>query len=45
MTGQRKLHVVQNWPGVDETVWVPLLALPWRDDEQDRIPTDTEKAS
>jgi hypothetical protein len=30
----------------DQTVWVPIVQLPWRDDEQDRIqPTDIGEAS
>lgn len=41
----RNLLLIQSIPVVDETVYVPLVQLPWRDDQQDRKPIEQEKAS
>lgn len=47
MTGNgRNLTLVHSVPVQDVVVWVPLLTgIPWRDDELDRIPTDTERTA
>lgn len=42
----RNLVLLKSTPSLPEVVWVPVLDLPWRDDEQDRIqPTDLEKSA
>jgi hypothetical protein len=41
----RNLVLLKTVPVVNETVLVPVIQLPWRDDEQDRIQPEQEKAS
>jgi hypothetical protein len=41
----RNLVLLKTVPVIAETVLVPVIQLPWRDDEKDRTPIEQEKAS
>lgn len=41
----RNLVLLQSIPVVSETVLVPVISLPWRDDEQDRKPNEQERTA
>jgi len=41
----RNLVLIQSIPIVSETVLVPLISLPWRDDDKDRIHPEQERSA